>query len=498
MKEKIKKCMRRGVALLLMVFMIGTGIPQMVFADDEGSNNTYLTADTIYADTTVVGSTPKSDQVDYYKYTVTEPGYFTVSLSRTGSKGQWILAISDSKNVQIEKTGYKGSYETAFYNFGVGESIYIMVRGSNDAEYALTVNTTPESDWEQEPDDDRTAAISIQDGEWLTGNGYKRNDDDWYMYKVEKNGYLSFEMEQVDEGSYSWAIEVEDDGQNRLERATVKDGFQSGKYCGKIGQTFYLHINAGIYNRRRYQVRAVFTEADDWERETNDTLEDATEIKKDQTLHGVLNKDKDVDMYKFKSPGGGVYSFNVSGVDGDSRTYWKVSLYDANNKLIQSEKALPNQELQMHRLNFKKGEVVYLKVEKGYAMGGKEYTVTMNFEKNVAWEQESDDTFKTAVALKKGKTKIGTCYTAADQDYYVYKAAKAGTIKFTFSGDRVDYGNGWDVTVYDQSKKVVKQIQMLKDSQTIGVKAKKGKKYYLVVKPRDSRMADISYEVTVK
>ena len=100
--------------------------------------------------------------------------------------------------------------------------------------------------------------------------------------------------------------------------------------------------------------------------------------------------------------------------------------------------------------------------------------------------------------MKKGKTKIGTCYTATDQDYYVYKAAKAGTIKFTFTGDRVDYGNGWDVTVYDQNKKVVKQIQMLKDSQTIGVKAKKGKNYYLVVKPRDSRMADISYEVTVK
>lgn len=485
------------LALLVLMFMIGMELPQIVQASG-GTNNTYLTADQIYANTTIVGTTPKGDQVDYYKYTVTEPGYFTVSLSRAGSRGQWILGINDSKNVKIEKTGYRSSYETAVYNFGVGESIYIMVQGSNNEEYALTVNTTPASDWEQEPDDDRSAAISIQDGEWLTGNGYKRNDDDWYMYTVQKRGYLSFEMEQVDEGSYSWAVEVEDDGQNRLERATVKDGFQSGKYCGAIGQTFYLHIESGIYNRRRYQVRAVFTEADDWEKETNDTLKDATVIKTAQTLHGVLNKDNDVDMYQFKSPGSGVYSFNVSGVDGDSRTYWKVSLYDAKNKLIQTEKALPNQEQQMRRLNFKKGEVVYLKVEKGYAMSGREYTVTMNYEKNGSWEQESNDTFKTAVALKKGKTKIGTCYAVTDQDYYVYKASKAGMIKFTFTGDQVDYGNGWDVTVYDQNKKVVKEIRRLKDSQTIGVKAKRGRNYYLVVKPGDSKMVDISYEITVK
>ena len=171
-------------------------------------------------------------------------------------------------------------------------------------------------------------------------------------------------------------------------------------------------------------------------------------------------------------------------------------MYDASNKLIQSERTSSDLELTMRRLNFKKGETVYLEVAKGYSVGGKEYTVTMNYDG--AWEQEPNNTFKTASVLKKGKSKIGTCYATTDEDYYVYKAPKSATIKFTFTGDQVDSGYGWDVTVYDQSKKVVKQIQGLKDSQTIGVKAKKGRSYYLVVKPRDSKMVDISYEVIVK
>ena len=39
-----------------------------------------------------------------------------------------------------------------------------MVQGSNNEEYALTVNTTPASDWEQEPDNSYKKAFKIKKG----------------------------------------------------------------------------------------------------------------------------------------------------------------------------------------------------------------------------------------------------------------------------------------------------------------------------------------------
>lgn len=496
---KQNRVWKRVSALLMLLCMICACIPEIALAGDGDSNDNYLTADTIYANIPVTGVTSKTDKVDYYKYTVTEPGYFTISYSRAGDKGSWFLSVTDSKNVILQSYSVSSNRESDVFNLGVGECVYIMIKNSSSGDYILTINETPASDWEQEPNDDVSSAITLQNEEWINGNGYKNYDEDWYKYSVQVPGYLYFELQPVDAGTRSWSVEVLDDHQVQLEKDSVASGFQSKKYCGEMGQAFYFHVKNSYNNTRQYKLRVVFVESDEWELESNNTVALATEISANQTIHGVLNSKEDIDMYKFVSPGNGVYQFALSGVDTGTKARWKLSLYDANNKLIQTLNTQTDLESSMVRLNFKKGKVVYLKVEQynTYARGI-EYTVTMNYQKDSTWEQESNDSFTTAVSLKKNKAITGTCYASSDADYYVYKAPAKGTIKFTFSGDQVDVGNGWRLIVYDQNKKEVKIVKYVKDTQTIGVKAKKGKKYYFVVKPENSKMADISYTLKVK
>jgi hypothetical protein len=103
--------------------------------------------------------------------------------------------------------------------------------------------------------------------------------------------------------------------------------------------------------------------------------------------------------------------------------------------------------------------------------------------------------------LKKGKAKTGNIYSASDVDYYTYTATKSSTIQFNFTASSVDVGNGWNVYIYNKSKKQINKVTYLKDSTTITVKAKKGQKYYMAVKPASTsssaKMLGVSYEVEV-
>ena len=149
------------------------------------------------------------------------------------------------------------------------------------------------------------------------------------------------------------------------------------------------------------------------------------------------------------------------------------------------------------KLSFRKGKEIYLKVERNindYACGH-EYTVTVNQYKADNWEQESNDSFATATTVKKNKTCSANNYAVKDKDYFVYKAAKKGKVTIQVSLPDSGY---WNVCVYNQKKKLVKQEDYAQTGQKFTVKAAKGQKLYVMVKARTKSAVGKTYRVTVK
>ena len=82
-----------------------------------------------------------------------------------------------------------------------------------------------------------------------------------------------------------------------------------------------------------------------------------------------------------------------------------------------------------------------------------------------------------------------------DKDYFVYKAAKKGKVTIQVSLPDSGY---WNVCVYNQKKKLVKQEDYAQTGQKFTVKAAKGQKLYVMVKARTKSAVGKTYRVTVK
>ena len=223
----------------------------------------------------------------------------------------------------------------------------------------------------------------------------------------------------------------------------------------------------------------------------------ATDLTAGKTLHGSINSKKDVDYYRYVATGSGYFNFNFTNADGGNNQYWKLSVYDEKKKLLQTVETEDDLQVSTAKLSFRKGKEVYLKVESNinnYACGH-EYTLTVNQYTAGNWEQEYNDSFTTATNVKKNKTYNASNFVLKDKDYFAYKAAKKGKVTIQVSLPDSGY---WNVCVYNQKKKLVRQEDYAQTGQKFTVKAAKGQKLYVMVKARTKSAVGKTYRVTVK
>lgn len=357
------------------------------------------------------------------------------------------------------------------------------------------MKTTESAQWEQEDNDTPAAATSLQNGTWINGSSYKALDVDWYVYSIPANGYFTYDF-QGEGSSALWNLYLYDENMNELQKDTNTRTVSSNKYVLPVGAKVYVKVTCyGVGNQ--YKIRSNYYATEGWEKESNDIMALATDLTAGKTLHGSINSKKDVDYYRYVATGSGYFNFKFTNADGGNNQYWKLSVYDEKKKLLQTVETEDDLQISTAKLGFRKGKEIYLKVERNindYACGH-EYTVTVNQYKADNWEQESNDSFATATTVKKNKTCSANNYAVKDKDYFVYKAAKKGKVTMQVSLPDSGY---WNVCVYNQKKKLVKQEDYAQTGQKFTVKAAKGQKLYVMVKARTKSAVGKTYRVTVK
>ena len=630
--HQIKK---KGLAMLLACCCVlpmapvegnAAGISVSTNTTPTGTYSSFQKADTLKSDTMVYDTLSSSNNVHYYKYTADKTGYFTITLAQTAGKGTWNFAVydADNGNQELESQTLASNYTSRIYNLRPGKSVYIKVERvasvdvsildhqiSQDYQYSLLVKTTAASDWEQEDNDVQTAANDLPDGTWINGSSYKASDVDWYVYTVPQTGYFTYEFQgttnlieqwnvylydengkeldkniktknimskkftvpvgkkvyikvvgpqnakgdsykirsnyyateawerepndtkeeatelengvelsgtnasedvdwfaytvtgrgyftvtftSVDDSYHTCNVYVYDEKMNLLEKSLNAQTFTSGKYAFAVGQKVYVKVNNGFGSQ--YKIGVDFKKSSFWEKESNDTMATATDVTAGKSVHGSISSKKDVDYYRYVTTGSGSFQFQFANVDAGTNQFWKLSVYDGKKNLLQTIETEDDLETKTANFSFRKNQEIYLKVERDindYACG-QEYSVTVR-KKGGTWEQEYNDTFATATALKTAKTYKANNYAIKDSDYFVYKAAKAG--KYSVQVNLPDSGY-WKVCVYDQNKKLLKQEDYAQSAQKFTVSAKKGQKVYVLVKARTKSAVGRAYRVTVK
>ena len=516
----MNKTMRKGIALLLAACCVCTAVPAEAKADvvsvttnttPTGSYSSYTRAEVLKSDTMAYDTLSSSNNVHYYKYTADKTGYFTINLAQLSGKGVWNVSVydADHSNQELEGQALAENFTSRSYNLAAGRSVYIKVERVRDVDvklfkyditkdymYSIIVRTTTATDWEQEDNDTKLTATVLPQEMWINGSSYKTSDVDWYTYTIPQRGYFTFNFRDQNSTAARWTVTLYDDNLKELEKETVAQTLTSGKYVFPAGTKVYIKV-AGYKAGNQYQIQADYTASNVWELESNDTMENATKLTAGKEMHGSVQNKSDVDYYRYVAKGTGYFKILFTNVDGGENQYWKLSLYDEKKNLLQTVETEEELQTTLAAMSFRKGKEIYLKVERNindYACGH-EYTVLVKQSNASGWEQESNNSFKTATVLKKNKTCKANNYSVRDKDYFVYQAAKRGNASIKVTLPEEGY---WSVTVYNQKKKAIQKEDYVQNGKKITCNLKKGENVYVLVKARTQSAMGRTYKVTVK
>lgn len=190
-------------------------------AYESESNNTKETANVITSGKNYYGKVNSNDLYDWYKFSTTDSGYFTVDLGPLGvgqPSGGWTMFVYDANSNKLyDKDGIKESTKTYKIPCKPG-NYYVKIATqeffSPSDSYSLKLTFSKTSTMESEYNNTYKTANTIKTGVAYTGAFQGAEDaEDWYKFKLTSSGavYLKFNRsnntspEKIKQG---WKIEL--------------------------------------------------------------------------------------------------------------------------------------------------------------------------------------------------------------------------------------------------------------------------------------------------
>ncbi|WP_370296747.1 cell wall-binding repeat-containing protein [Rossellomorea marisflavi] len=273
------------------------------------------------------------------------------------------------------------------------------------------------------------------------------DDEHFYKFKLSEAGKVSLQVNRKAGTSWDMAI-IDKDGNEYTGGNTKSDNTASGKEIREVGLPagdFYVYIGdwsnaVGV----QYQFNVNFEKGAYFEKEFNDTLSTANEVKLNQEYQGFSENYEDEDFYKFTlaSPGNVVLDVNrkagvswyVDVIDSEGYTYSSFS--------TESGTSVTGKE-QVH-IGLPKG-TFYIVIESS-SWGIQPYKFKVNYTKSEYYEKEFNDTANTANDVSLNKQYKGAIQSYDDLDYFKFKLNKKSKIAISMKRNA---STSWSVVIND-------------------------------------------------
>ena len=378
---------RQGRKLLLLSLVMALVLPLLApaVAARAASATKKITTNKAYVD-----KLTSEAAVKYYQFTVDQSGYFVISLKKRNltddANSGWNLLIQDlDGNTLRDWGGIKTSFQTPRLNFKKGTKLLVKIeetdtwysRSSLDVDYSLKVITVANAQWEQENNDSFKTANVIKSGKTgKIGTVWNTGDVDYYVYTVDKSGFIKLKMEKQvksDDSCRGWNVVLIDKSGNELrDFSGITTSFTTPNLNFKKGTKLYIKIvPTDTWASRcpvdiKYHVSIISSANAKWEQETlaaSETTKNATVTKAGTTKIGTLMWYEDVDYYKFVPVKNGKLNVTLQKLNGsdDAKSGWNVEILNANGKVLGGKYGVTTKDI-TKGITVKKGKVYYFKV----------------------------------------------------------------------------------------------------------------------------------------
>lgn len=413
--------------------------------------STYATAASIGLNTTYKATTSRKSVTHWYKFTMSKAGmvqlkFAHANLSSTSNSPAWKIdfiadqfggmvsvnsGLQDTQN-QTAKIGLEaGTYYVQVTGLGV------LTIGSSD--YSFSVQYEDIYCETEQNDSISTADNYTKLGQTITGSISFTSDTDYYKITSAAKGYLSFQLQHDKVSSKLatdiYSVAVCDASGNTIYTMTsrtdeektesVNFGLAAGTYYLKVSGVTYLNASGSfaIYgtNGETYKLNASWTNADNWECESNNTIAAANKMESGKAIYGNLYGVSDVDYYGIETAKDGYIVVNLqhSKVAGRSnKAIYAVTVCDASGSSIYEMTSKAQEESSDSiKLGLTAGKY-FVKVASQNTYYGGNYAIKTTFKACSTWEKESNDTYDTANTAVSGATYSGDIRTYNDKDYF--------------------------------------------------------------------------------
>lgn len=423
--------------------------------------STYAAATSIGLNTTYNATTSRTSVTHWYKFTMSKAGmvqlkFAHANLSGTSNSTAWrIDFIADQVGGLVTVTSGMQDTQNQTAKIGLDAgTYYVQITGTGvlTVGYAAYSFSVQYEDTYCETEQNNTIATADNYdrlGQTITGSISSASDTDYYKITSTTKGYLSFQLQHDKvSGRLStdiYSVAVCDAAGNTLYTMTSKKdeeksesvnfGLDAGTYYLKVSGIQYMDASGSLTvqgaNGETYKLKVSWTNADNWESESNDDINTADTMTSGKAVYGSLYGVSDSDYYGFQTTKDGYIVINLqhSKVTGrQNKAIYAVTVCDTSgNSIYEMTSKAEDESTDSIKLGLSAGKY-YIKVAGQNAYYGGNYVIKTTFKACSTWEHESNDTYDTANTAVSGTTYSGDIRTYSDVDYFKTSLSANGYI----------------------------------------------------------------------
>lgn len=423
--------------------------------------STYAAATSIGLNTTYNATTSRTSVTHWYKFTMSKAGmvqlkFAHANLSSASNSTAWrIDFIADQVGGLVTVTSGMQDTQNQTAKIGLDAgTYYVQITGTGvltvgSAAYSFSVQYEDTYCETEQNNTIATADNYDRLGQTITGSISSASDTDYYKITSTTKGYLSFQLQHDKvSGRLStdiYSVAVCDAAGNTLYTMTSKKdeeksesvnfGLDAGIYYLKVSGIQYMDASGSLTvqgaNGETYKLKVSWTNADNWESESNDDINTADTMTSGKAVYGSLYGVSDSDYYGFQTTKDGYIVINLqhSKVTGwQNKAIYAVTVCDTSgNSIYEMTSKAEDEATDSIKLGLSAGKY-YIKVAGQNAYYGGNYVIKTTFKACSTWEHESNDTYDTANTAVSGTTYSGDIRTYSDVDYFKTSLSANGYI----------------------------------------------------------------------
>lgn len=423
--------------------------------------STYAAATSIGLNTTYNATTSRTSVTHWYKFTMSKAGmvqlkFAHANLSSASNSTAWrIDFIADQVGGLVTVTSGMQDTQNQTAKIGLDAgTYYVQITGTGvltvgSAAYSFSVQYEDTYCETEQNNTIATADNYDRLGQTITGSISSASDTDYYKITSTTKGYLSFQLQHDKvSGRLStdiYSVAVCDAAGNTLYTMTSKKdeeksesvnfGLDAGTYYLKVSGIQYMDASGSLTvqgaNGETYKLKLSWTNADNWESESNDDINTADTMTSGKAVYGSLYGVSDSDYYGFQTTKDGYIVINLqhSKVTGwQNKAIYAVTVCDTSgNSIYEMTSKAEDEATDSIKLGLSAGKY-YIKVAGQNAYYGGNYVIKTTFKACSTWEHESNDTYDTANTAVSGTTYSGDIRTYSDVDYFKTSLSANGYI----------------------------------------------------------------------